>query len=339
MAVITQDKITLQSAKAINDKAEAAQTLAGNTNQHFWFSSTGTDTGAHITEVTQEDFTDPQSASYQSGGNLLARSNGIAIRDGMTEMANFSATSIQIGQTSQQNVVVRSEDNQTTSTHTGEILFRKGTDSIGSVIGHVDPTTNRMELESIGIGSGGGSAQVSLSGVVGNQSGIDPLAYVEVVDDYNTIDMTIKADSFKVEQVGVDSFLFNVGMGINYTGQNNVLWEPTSQSASPYLTDTQTITLSEAVSRQLTGIVLVWSRRASGTVYNDSWWYEFIPKWHAMNHGTQGIYMSTPTGFSATVCIKCVYVDDLEITGHASNSATGTGYANNTRVLRAVIGV
>lgn len=88
MAVITQDKITLQSAKAINDKAEAAQTLAGNTNQHFWFTSSGTDTGAHITELTQEDFvSDPTNG----GSNLLARSNGIAIRDGLTELAAFGA--------------------------------------------------------------------------------------------------------------------------------------------------------------------------------------------------------------------------------------------------------
>lgn len=96
MGVITQDKINLQSVKSINDKADAAQTLADSTNQHFWFTSTGTDTGAHITEVTQEDFTDPTSASYQSGGNLLARSNGIAVRDGMTELAVFDTDSFDL---------------------------------------------------------------------------------------------------------------------------------------------------------------------------------------------------------------------------------------------------
>lgn len=103
MAVITQDKITLQSAKAINDKAEAAQTLAGNTNQHFWFTSQGTDTGAHITEVTQEDFlADPTNG----GSNLLARSNGIAIRDGLTELASFGATGAVIGQVGNSQMII-----------------------------------------------------------------------------------------------------------------------------------------------------------------------------------------------------------------------------------------
>lgn len=63
--------------------------IAGNTNQYFWHMETGTDTGAHITEVPQEEWNDPNSTNYHSGGNLLARTNGIAIRDGLTELAQF----------------------------------------------------------------------------------------------------------------------------------------------------------------------------------------------------------------------------------------------------------
>ena len=62
--------------------------IAGNTNQYFWHTESGTDTGAHITEIPQEEFlADPDNG----GGNLLARSNGIAVRDGLTELAQFSA--------------------------------------------------------------------------------------------------------------------------------------------------------------------------------------------------------------------------------------------------------
>ena len=75
--------------------------IASNTNQYFWFTSTGTDTGAHITEVPQDEFTDPTDPNYQSGGNLLARSNGIAVRDGMTELATFGTTGIVLGQSGQ----------------------------------------------------------------------------------------------------------------------------------------------------------------------------------------------------------------------------------------------
>ena len=72
--------------------------IASNTNQYFWFTSTGTDTGAHITEVPQDEWLDSTNPNYHSGGNLLARSNGIAVRDGMTELATFGASGVVIGQ-------------------------------------------------------------------------------------------------------------------------------------------------------------------------------------------------------------------------------------------------
>lgn len=70
--------------------AASAKQIAEDTEQHFWFTETGADTGAHITEVTQEEWNDPQDPNYQSGGNLLARSNGIAVREGMAELASMS---------------------------------------------------------------------------------------------------------------------------------------------------------------------------------------------------------------------------------------------------------
>lgn len=80
--------------KAVKTIAEQAQKIAGNTNQYFWHTQEGTDTGAHITEIPQEEFlADPSNG----GGNLLARSNGIAVRDGLTELASFGASGSQIG--------------------------------------------------------------------------------------------------------------------------------------------------------------------------------------------------------------------------------------------------
>lgn len=73
--------------------AEKAYKIAGNTDQFFWVTETGTDTGAHITEIPREDFlADPDNG----GGNLLARSNGMAVRDGMTELATFSAEGLNV---------------------------------------------------------------------------------------------------------------------------------------------------------------------------------------------------------------------------------------------------
>lgn len=68
--------------------ANQAYSVANNTQQHFWFQSTGADTGAHITEVDKDTWAqDPANG----GGNLLARSNGIALRDGLQELATITA--------------------------------------------------------------------------------------------------------------------------------------------------------------------------------------------------------------------------------------------------------
>lgn len=90
-----EDNITLTSTKSIYD-------IASNTDQYFWHTSTGTDTGAHITEKTQDEFlADPANG----GNNLLARSNGIALRNGLTELASFATSGIRIGQSNRYNSI------------------------------------------------------------------------------------------------------------------------------------------------------------------------------------------------------------------------------------------
>lgn len=75
-----------------NDKGlpnPPTQNIMGPSSQYFWYESTGTEAGAHITEVPEEEWSDPTDPNYHSGGNLLARSNGIAVRDGLVELASF----------------------------------------------------------------------------------------------------------------------------------------------------------------------------------------------------------------------------------------------------------
>lgn len=80
-------------SEAAKRQAAAAAKVAADTEQHFWFTSTGVDTGAHITEKTQADFiADPTNG----GGNLLARSNGIALRVGMIEVATLQQSGLYI---------------------------------------------------------------------------------------------------------------------------------------------------------------------------------------------------------------------------------------------------
>lgn len=103
----TRVEATLKSvARTLRNKITSVETIANNINQYFWFTSSGTDTGAHITEVPQEEFTDPNSENYHAGYNTLFKSIGLAIRNGLTELATFSADTIRLGVTTALHIVI-----------------------------------------------------------------------------------------------------------------------------------------------------------------------------------------------------------------------------------------
>lgn len=121
---------------------------------------------------------------------------------------------------------------------------------------------------------------------------------------------------------------------------NTLLW-----SGGMYMQASHTISLSEAITKQPSGIVLVFSRYSDSTVQNYHWQTEFIPKWFVENDGGGGytVLLSDDASFSL-IASKYLYIDDTEIRGHANNVASGTGacgvtYNNKGYVLRAVIGV
>ena len=93
MGILAEDNITLTSQKPVNDKAEAAKETAEATAQYFW---TEENVGAHITEVPQEEWSDPSSPNYHKGGNLLARSDGVSVRDGLRDVATYNADGIKM---------------------------------------------------------------------------------------------------------------------------------------------------------------------------------------------------------------------------------------------------
>lgn len=93
---VKQVGVVKKTLTVVKEVAEKAQRIAGNTNQYFWHTQEGIDTGAHITEIPQDEFlADPANG----GGNLLARSNGIAVRDGLDELATFGASGSVVGET------------------------------------------------------------------------------------------------------------------------------------------------------------------------------------------------------------------------------------------------
>lgn len=74
--------LDLKAAKKAADKAKEV-------NQYFWYKAGSPEAGAHITEVDQETFLSNPS---QGGGNLLAVSSGIAVRDGLRVLGSFGDT-------------------------------------------------------------------------------------------------------------------------------------------------------------------------------------------------------------------------------------------------------
>lgn len=134
----------------------------------------------------------------------------------------------------------------------------------------------------------------------------------------------------------------DAGLTARAYGQNKVLW-----SGGYYMTDTHKITLSENVSAQPNGIVLVWSLYSNGTAENAGFNYIFIPKEHITSFAGCGVSCfltgyANSTGTSA-LGFKYVYVNNDSIVGNKNNSyageSNGLTLGSNKFVLRQVIGV
>jgi hypothetical protein len=125
-------------------------------------------------------------------------------------------------------------------------------------------------------------------------------------------------------------------------GQNKVLW-----SGAVYMQDGQEISLNEAISKQPSGIVLVFSRYTPGAenpINNHNFSYHFVPKIMLNYLYSGGSTFNMSTNAQELFASKYLYFTDTSIKGHANNTASGTGangikYSNNMFVLRYVIGV
>lgn len=117
-----------------------------------------------------------------------------------------------------------------------------------------------------------------------------------------------------------------------------ILW-----SGGYFMTATHVINLSEAISKQNNGIVLVFSAYTDNAV-GDYWWNQFfVPKYVVTSKPGTGHCFSLCAGNFSVVAMKYLMIKDTQITGHNNNNLTGTAsgitFANNRFVLRYVIGV
>ena len=129
-----------------------------------------------------------------------------------------------------------------------------------------------------------------------------------------------------------------IDIGGMKVGANQVLW-----TGAYMMTASHVANLSQNVSAQVNGIVLVLSAYSNGQAQNYQWVTHYVPKWVVSAHSGAGVCVQCSTvGFSKVGC-KYLYVYDGRITGNADNNSTGTAsgitYDNHYWVLRAVIGV
>ena len=123
---------------------------------------------------------------------------------------------------------------------------------------------------------------------------------------------------------------------------NKVLW-----SGGWHMNETQTATLSEAISNQANGIVLVWCEYDNDgkTTVNANFNTCFIPKHFVGAQAGRGVGMLVTSATLNVMCSKYLYISDTSILGYASNNAEaaekGCGVKSTPRnfVLRYVIGV
>jgi hypothetical protein len=122
-------------------------------------------------------------------------------------------------------------------------------------------------------------------------------------------------------------------------GTNKHLW-----SGANYMNASQSITLSEAVSAQVNGIVLVWSYYESGAAKDFNFHFHFVPKWFVSTYPAKGSDYALANHTGNVLGHKYLYISDTTITGNDYNddgtlAGSRVTYTNTAFVLRAVIGV
>ena len=123
-----------------------------------------------------------------------------------------------------------------------------------------------------------------------------------------------------------------------YNGDGKILWE-----GGMYMTASHKIELAEAISKQPSGIVLVFSRYGDGAVSEHNYNSFFVHKaFVAAKPGVGSAFRMNTVNYSL-VATKYLYINDTTISGNDSNDDEGTGsgvtYNNKAYVLRYVIGV
>ena len=126
------------------------------------------------------------------------------------------------------------------------------------------------------------------------------------------------------------------------SGEQKVLWGG-DMTSGMYMIESHTANLSENISKQKNGIILVFCYYNGTSDTNWNYIFHTVPKkFVALNPGVNSCFLLARSAL-ANVGTKRLYINDNRITGHSDNDASGTSasgikYENNKFVLRYVIG-
>lgn len=131
----------------------------------------------------------------------------------------------------------------------------------------------------------------------------------------------------------------NIGEILKGIKSQKILW-----SGGYYMSANHSVELSETITEQGNGIVLLWSAYVNGASQNYDFALFFIPKIFVSLFPGCGINMTMANSSLTPICTKYCYIGNQIIMGAANNEKSGTSangivFNNKYWVLRAVIGV
>lgn len=305
------------------------------------------------------------------GKNVLIDSDSVDIRNGTTTLASFGANTVTLGRNAEDSVIDLCDGAGRISANTAEaatsfpnrnaILIdsqeietesvrfvastsnKYGASSTPSIVRGTELYMQRSSSSGESCARLKAEHKTTSSGAYTN-SGISAMTYDSASSTRAMVYAMDSANS-KYNQVNVypTKTTMNKNLVLNgttFTGSNKVLW-----TGGYYMSDSQTATLSEAISAQANGVVLVWSYYTDGASDNSNFNMVYIPKHFMTLHAGKGVVSVLTNSSMNMMCSKYTYISDTKITGYAGNDDasavkdTGITTIPKNFVLRYVIGV